>query len=235
MAKTILGVGVTTGGLGGYAPQVNHTGFIELRDKRLFFSQREMGLFIPKTLRGGYGVLEAGTVLAEDTNTGFLVPYTPDAILATDAGRIMLAADHTTAVTFKIWAEDRGKLQKDDVIVLTDSDGTYEAATVASVALDANGRTATVTVSAATVTVGGFTVAKSANAYLKAGSSGKYSVAKYVLDQDQFTGDFDNPNGALTSVFLSNGVIYKDSLVGADATALTALSGVVDGKFVIFK
>lgn len=235
MAKTILGVGVTTGGLGGYAPQVNHTGFIELRDKRLFFSQREMGLFIPKTLRGGYGVLEAGTVLAEDTNTGFLVPYIPDAIGSGDLGRVMLATDNITATTFKIWAEDRGKLEKDDDIVLTDSDGTYEVATVASVVLDANGRTATVTVSAATTTVGGFTVAKSANAYLKAGSSGKYSVAKYVLDQDQFTGDFDNPNGALTSVFLSNGVIYKDSLVGADATALTALSGVVDGKFVIFK
>jgi hypothetical protein len=235
MAKPILGVGVTTGGLGGYTPQVNHTGFIEIREKRLFFSQREAGLFIPKTLRGGYGELEAGTILAEDTNTGFLVPYIPDDILATDVGRIMLAADHDVATTFKIWAEDRGKLKVGDVVVLTDSDDVYEEATVSGVALDANGRTATVTVSAATTTVGGFTVAKSGNAYLKAGASGKRSTAKYVLDQDQFTGDFDNPNGGLTSVFLSNGIIYKDSLVGADATALSALSGVVDGQFVIFK
>ena len=235
MAKPILGVGVTNGGLGGYTPQVNRTGYVELREKRLFFSQREMGLFIPKTLRGGYGDVPAGTILAEDTNSGFLVPYVPDAIGAGDIGRIMLATDNITATTFKIWAEDRGKFKAADVIGLTDSDGAYEEATVSSVVLDANEKMATVTLGGATVTVGGFTVAKSANAYLKAGPSGKRSVAKYVLDQDSYTGDYDNPNGAQTSVFMSNGVIYKDSLVGADATALTALSGVTDGQFVIFK
>ena len=235
MAKPILGVGVTNGGLGGYTPQVNRTGYVELREKRLFFSQREMGLFIPKTLRGGYGDLAAGTVMAEDALSGTLIPYIPDVISAEDPGRIMLASDNITATTFKIWAEDRGKLKAGDGIVLTDTDGTYEAAAVSSVVLDENGRMATVTLSAATTTVGGFTVAKSANCYLVAGSSGKRSDAKYILDQDSYTGDYDNPNGAQASVFLSNGIIYKDSLVGADATAITALNGVVDGQFVIFK
>ena len=235
MAKPIIGIGTTNAGLGGYIPQVNRTGFTELREKRLFFSQREMGLFIPKTLRGGYGDLEAGTVMAEETLTGLLVPYIPDTISAADVGRIMLVSDNVEATTFKIWKEDIGKLEVDSVIILTDSDGAYEEGVVASIVADAGGRSYTVTLDDATTTSGGFTVAKSACCYLKAGASGKKSTAKYVLDQHSFTGDHDNPNGALASVFLSNGIIYKDSLVGADATAIAALNGVVDGQFVIFK
>ena len=77
--------------------------------------------------------------------------------------------------------------------------------------------------------------AKKANCYLKSGASGKRSTAKYLLDQDSYTGGHDNPNGALTSVFLSNGIVYKASCSGLDATALSALNGVEDGMFAIFK
>ena len=236
MAKVAMGVGVTNAGLGGYTPQINRGGYTSLREKRLFKSQREAGLFLEKMVRGGYGEIPAGTILAEMTAAPYdLVPYVPDVIAATDKGRIMLVTDNITATTFKIWKEDMAKLKAADVVVMTDTDGTYEEATVSTVALDADGRLATVTLSAATVTVGGFTVAKSANCYQKAGSAGKRSTAKYMLDQDVFTGEIDNPNGAQTSVFISNGIVYKEALVNLDATAATSLGAVVDGNLVIFK
>lgn len=232
MSKAILGIGRTNGGLGGYTPQVNHTGFTELREKRLFFSQREIGLFLMKTVRGGYGEVPAGTILAEDTNSGFLVPYIPDTISAENIGRLMLVTGCNATNTFQIWKEDSGKIKAGDVIVLTDTDGTYEEATVLSMA-KVNDRIHSVTLSGNTT--GNFELAKSACCYLKAGTSGKRSVAKYVLDQDTFAGEYDNPNGAQVSVFVSNGVLYGSSLIGHDATAATALGSVTDGQFVIIK
>ena len=235
MSDKIIGLNVTTAGIGGDLPQINHVMGPQFREKRLFFSEPEIALIIQKNVRGGYGDLEAGTVMAVETLTGFLVPYLPDTIRAADVGRIMLVSDNVTATTFKIWKEDIGKLDVDSAIVLTDSDGAYEAAVVASIVADAGGRTYTVTLDAATTTVGGFTVAKSACCYLTAGASGKFSTAKYVLDQHLSTGDYTNPNGAHTSVVVSNAILYKDAMIGADATALTALSGVVDGPYVILK
>ena len=51
--KPIIGIGSTSGGLGGFVPQVNRTGYTSLRERKLFYSQREVGLFLPKTILGG--------------------------------------------------------------------------------------------------------------------------------------------------------------------------------------
>ena len=234
MAKPILGIGVTNAGLGGYVPQVNRTGFTEIRERKLFFSQRELGLFIPKTLRGGFGDLPMGTVMAEDTNSGLLVPYIPDVIdLEKDLGRIELVTGCNAASTFQIWTEDSGKLKVGDVIVLTDTDAAYEEATVSALAAYDDKRW-TVTLSGNTTA--NFEVgAKKANCYLKSGASGKRSTAKYLLDQDSYTGGYDNPNGSLSSVFISNGIVYKAACTGLDSAALSSLGGVEDGMFAIFK
>ena len=233
MAKPIVGIGATNAGLGGFVPQVNRTGYTSKRERKLFHSQREKALFLPKTVRGGYGELPMGTVMAEDTNTGLLVPYIPDTLSATDLGRIMLVTGCNATNTFQIWTEDSSKIKSGDVIILTDTDGVYEQATVSSVVKYDDKRY--------TVTLSGNTVAnieigaKLGNCYLKAGTTGKYSVAKYVMDQDTFAGYYDNPNGAITSVFVSNGILYTVACTGLDATAITALGGVSDGQFTIFK
>ena len=234
MAKAVLGVGVTSAGLGGNSPQFNRTGYVELREKRLFYSKTDAALLLPKTFRGGYGQLEAGTVMAEETATGLLVPCPQDTLLATDVGRIMLISGCNAAATFTIWREDSGKIKSGDVIVLTDGDNAYEQATVSTVAPTADERIYTVTLSA--VTTGNFETAKSASCYLKAGTTGKLSTAKYILDQEVYTGDYTNPSAnALGSVFISHGIVYKDALVNYDSTAATALGGITDGIYVIFK
>ena len=231
--KPIIGIGSTSGGLGGFTPQVNRTGYTSLRERKLFYSQREVGLFVPKTIRGGYGELPMGTVMAEDVTSGFLVPYVPDTIALTDLGRIFLVTGCNASNTFQIWAEDSAKIKATDVIVLTDTDGTYEQATVSSV-VKYDDRRYTVTLSANTT--GNFEIgAKNGNCYLKAGASGKMSTAKFLLDQDTYAGDYTNATGALASVFLSNGVVYANACTGLDTTAATALGATIDGPLAYFK
>lgn len=46
--KPIIGIGSTSGGLGGFVPQVNRTGYTSLRERKLFYSQREVGLLCLK-------------------------------------------------------------------------------------------------------------------------------------------------------------------------------------------
>ena len=235
MDNRIIGPGITKAGLGGDKPQFNTTGKIQFRGKRLFFSRPEQALILQKMLKGGYGDLEEGTVMAVHTTTGLLYPYIPDTFSASDVGRIMLVTDNITSATFMVWKEDAGKLAAGDVIVLWDTDGTYEEATVSTVADSGDGRRYTVTLSAATATAGGFIVSKSACCWLKGGSAGKRSDAKFILDAFTSTGDIENPNGAFSSVVVSNAILYADGLVGADATALTALGAVTDSPYVILK
>ena len=231
--KPIIGIGSTSGGLGGFTPQVNRTGFTSLRERKLFYSQREVGLFVPKTLRGGYGELPMGTVLSEDVTSGFLVPYVPTVISATDLGRIFLVTGCNATNTFQIWAEDSAKIKAADVIILTDTDGTYEQATVTSV-LKYDDRRYTVTLTANTT--GNFEIgAKLGNCYLKSGAAGKFSDAKFLLDQDTYAGDYTNPSGAITSVFISNGVVYVNACTGLDTAAATSLGATIDGPLAYFK
>ena len=233
MGKAIIGLGSTTGGLGGFTPQVNRTGYTSLREKKLFKSQREIALIGEKTMRGGYGELPAGTVVAEDVTSGLMVPYIPTTIAATDLGRIFLVTGCNATNTFQIWAEDSAKIKAADVIILTDTDGTYEQATVSSV-VKYDDRRYTVTLSGNTT--GNFEIGvKLGNCYLKSGSAGKFSDAKFVLDQDTFVGDYMNPNGALTSVLISNAILYANSCVGLDAAAATALGATIDGPLAYFK
>lgn len=233
MAKPIIGLGTTTGGLGGFTPQVNRSGYTSLRGKKLFKSQREIALIGEKTMRGGYGEIPAGTVVAEDVTSGFMVPYIPTTIAATDIGRIFLVTGCNASNTFQIWAEDSAKIKAGDVIILTDTDGTYEQATVSTV-IKYDDRRYTVTLGANTT--GNYEIgAKLGNCYLKAGTAGKFSDAKFVMDQDTYTGDYTNANGALTSVLISNAILYVASCVGLDAAAATALGATIDGPLAYFK
>ena len=80
-----------------------------------------------------------------------------------------------------------------------------------------------------------FTVANTTNAYVKADTTGNYSKALYVLDRDIDTGTEEDAQGAVTSVVLSNAVLYSAALVNYDAAAETDLGSVSDGRFVILK
>lgn len=230
-----VGLNKTNAGLGGNVPQFNLTGYTNLREKRLYFSQRDIALLLGKTMKGGFGEVEMGTVLALDQNTDKLVPYVPDTISATDKGRAFLANDCDQTDNFDLPMEQSYKIQVDDVLIMTDTDGSYEEVTVSDIDRDSYDWKAVVTLTGATS--GTFTVAKKANVYPKAEDtgSGKRSKAVYVLDINIDTG-LEPQDGALVSVLLSNAIIYQDACVGMDSTAISDLGNVSsDGQFYILK
>lgn len=231
-----IGPNKTTAGLGGQTPQQNLTGYTRVTRKEIFYSLREIALLIPKTLRGGFGALEAGQVLSEDTNTNYLVPYVPDDISEDHKGRTMLMSDCDTSASVVIPLEESYRFEAGDDVVLTDSDDSYETAEIDSIDRTSSKYKATITLTGAVS--GTFTTAKDANVYHKAGASGKYSTAEYILDQSVLTGEGEDTTkiGVQSSVLLSNAVIYSGQCVDMDSQAMTDLGNVSeDGQFYIVK
>ena len=82
-----------------------------------------------------------------------------------------------------------------------------------------------------------FTAVLFGNVYVKsaAEASTPFAGAKFILDADIDTGTGEFAVGALTSVVLSNAILYTASLIGLDAAAKTDLGSVDDGRFTILK
>src|SRR6056297_1820314 len=121
-------------GAAGNSPQQSIRGYTPVFYKRLYKSPREVALLLDKTIRSGYGVLEAGTVMAVDQNdTDQLVPYTPDSISTTDVSRVFLLTDCDASDNFYVDMLESYKLAVDDEITFTDSDGAYETETISAI------------------------------------------------------------------------------------------------------
>lgn len=225
-------------GAAGNAPQQSIRGYTPLFQKRLYKSPREVALLLDKTLRSGYGVLEAGTVLAVDQNdTDQLVPYTPDTIGTTDVSRVFLMTDCDASDNFYVDMLESYKLAVGDTITLTDSDGTYESEDISAIDRSSYDNKAKITLDASTAAT--FTVARDANCYVKAADEAdgnKRSDAAYILDMEVDTGAGQYAAGGLASVVLSNAILYQDALVGMDSSAITDLGNVSsDGVYYILK
>jgi len=226
-------------GLSGSVPQMNHqpegSG-----TKALFHSVRDIALILSKTLQGGYGVLKAGTILAEGNVSKLLVPYIGSAAVDTDnVGRSSVIENVPNGTTCKITIADSYKFQVgDNLMLVRNNSGTpvYHAGG-AITAIDNTTSKVFATVTFTTTTGGtSFTVVAGTAVYVAAGTSTRFSTAKYILDKDVDTGSGEDTRamGANTSVVISNAVLYSTSLVNCDTTAVSAL-GVEDGRFLILK
>lgn len=227
-------------GLGGSTPQVVHNG--EGRGiKRLFFSQRIIALIKDKTFAPGYGILRAGTVVAENAsaagNKGLLVPFVPaygSMVFGTDAaiGVAPMIADGATGHVY-VTIEDSYKFIVGDQIYFqnTAGDGLVDCGVITAIDRT-DPRRADIACGAYTAT--NATLAKSAYVYIKTGAT-PFSIAKYILDKDIDTGTGEDAVGALGSVVLSNAMLYTGSLINATAPALTSLGAITDGPHTIIK
>jgi len=205
------------GSFGGSTPQMNRypegPGI-----KRLFHSRREQALIIDKTCKKGFGQLKAGTVLAVDADS-MCIPYVPATVVA--------GADSALGC-IPILAVNDGEIQipKGYGGILTVDDILREV-----------GQTVDITVEA--ITFGDYYDTITVDEY-SALNAGEFlfvkggATAKYILDQDVDTGFGEDAVGANTSVVLSNAVLYKNSMINLDNTAIAAL-GIVDGQFFILK
>lgn len=210
--------------------------------KALFHSVRDIALIIDKTVSKGYGYLKAGTVMAVNASNaggvGKLVPYVPistSVVLGADSaiGVAPIVVDCTSGHVF-VSLQDAYKFEVgDDLILDNDSD---EGPVVAAAITDIDVTTSTIYADITTTAFshGNFTVAKKAYAYVKTYANDPYTIAAYVLDKDIDTGVGSTALGALSSVVVSNCVLYKNSMTNLTAAAITAL-GSVDGRFLIMK
>lgn len=226
----------TTAGLGGSIPQLNR-GADTPGYKPLYHSLPEVALIIDKTLKAGYGVLRAGTVAAVAGN--YLVPYTQDDHDNADVTRAYLVTDGANGANVcYVTQTDSYKFAVGDTIMLVrDNAGApdyHDGGAITAIDRTTESFRAKITFT----TVFGaatFTTANKANCYVKAGTNAKGSKAVYVIDQDIDTGTGEDAKGALTSVCVSNAVLYKNNMTNLDSSAVTDLGGVVDGRFFILK
>jgi hypothetical protein len=210
--------------------------------KALFHSVRDIALIIDKTVQGGFGYLKAGTVMAINLSTeggnGKLVPYVPisTSVVLGEISAIGIAPvvlDCTAGHVF-VSIEDSYKFEVGDDIYLDNDSDEGPILAEAITAIDRTTSSLYADITTTTFAHGNFTVAKKAYAHVKAGTSGEYTTAAYVLDKDVDTGVGSEALGALTSVVVSNCVLYKNSMYNLTAAAITSL-GVVDGRFFIMK
>lgn len=208
--------------------------------KRLFFSRRDQALIKDKTLAPGYGVLAAGTIMAENIsaagNKGLLVPYVPvfgSMVLGADSaiGVAPMVANGATGFVY-VSNDDAAKFVIGDELYYQNTAGDGLVACGAISAIAVGTLYATITVAAYVAT--NATVAKGAYVFVKSGLT-PFSTAKYMLDSDVDTGVGEDAEGALAPVFLSNAIIYTASMVNATTEAIAALGGVVDGPHIVFK
>jgi len=212
--------------------------------KALYFSKPEYAHLTPgKEIAAGYGVLQAGTVLAENLsaagNVGKLVPYVITDHLVDAVGRCYVLADvANAATTLRVAMEDSYRfVVGDDLIIVSNSGGSPAYNNLGAItAIDRTTSSVWATITFTTALSGAtFTIANKTAVYVETGASGKYSTAKYVLDQAVDTGVGSTANGALSSVILGNAVLNKGALVSYDTAAKSDLSAVEDGNYVYIK
>ena len=214
-----IGIGKTTAGRSGNVPQVNITGYHREVQKRLFYSRREQALILEKTVRGGFGILEMGQVMTQVHGVDYIVPYGAggQSAIASNASagqnKVLLALSEQ----YKFAAGEAVTVVDDNenenaVIDTAEVSGEYFALTLESVLSNS------------------YTTAADGYVKHRAGSN------LYVMDQEIDCGDDNNAlEGALTSVVISNAVLYQDAVIGMDNTALTFLNGLEDGIFYVIR
>ncbi len=236
-----IGIGKTTAGLGGAVPQVNLTGMTRTVKKRLFFSRRESALLLEKTVRGGFGHLDVGTVMAVLAGDDRIVPF---AAFTTTTDHSPIGKSYLTAnaagngadATCRISLSDSYRFAVGDTCVLYSNNGAgvWERCTILTI--NRTGTTALITMSA-NITSAQFTTAQNACLMHRTGAAADDTTALdnstfYILDQDIDTGEGEDTvtlNGALASVVVSNAVLYEDVIENINATVLTRIGMTLDG------
>lgn len=232
---------MASGAIGGSTPQLNRGPELP-GHKALYYSIREIALIKDKSVQAGYGVLRAGTIMAENISAaggkGLLVPCATTLFTVGDVGRAFALVDvgNGTAI-ISVTMEDSYKFKVGDDLILANNDGGGEyknGGAIKTIDRTTKPHYAIITFTTNVDTVN-YTVANACCCYVEAGDATKLSTAKYILDKDIDTGAGEIAKGAITPVLVSNAILYTNSLVNFDAAAETALGTVDDGQHTILK
>ena len=221
---------------GGDTPNVLHGGQKDYKD---IYFQEEGKLVVPVSLQAGYGTVEAGTVIAENTsaagNDGKFVPYDPDATITgteENTGRANLV-QNTGGATSDLYVTipDSYKFAVGDDVFIED-DTTAEENLRAITAIDRTTYTHMAKITITTQTGGtSFTTARFA--YINVEGA---KTAKGILERTVDTGVGSTAKGALGVILVANAVLYTGMLNNLDTNAKSDLANVATfGRYTILK
>jgi hypothetical protein len=206
--------------------------------KQLYKSNPEAALRTDVTIQAGYGILEKGTVLAENVsaagNVGKFVPYNPTTFTGaeTHPGRAYLVQDGAALGSdVYVTMNDSYKFAVGDDLIINDDTTTAEnLGAITAIDRTTYPHMAKITFTTA-VGATAFTTARFAYVCVEAGTSNNYSDAVCILEKSVDTGSGSGSAGANADVILKNALLYEGLLTNCDSTAKTALSASSFGQF----
>jgi hypothetical protein len=210
--------------------------------KNIYYSRPEIALVLDVTLQAGYGLLDAGTVLAKNLsaagNAGKYVPYNPTLWTGVEnhPGRAFLVAAGTNATnSLYVTMDDSYKfLVGDDICIGDNVTADENLGKITAIDRTTYPHMAVIT-STANIGSTAFTVARKAYVCVEAGASNGFSVAVAMLAKSVDTGTGVNAQGAVSPIIISNAVLYTGMLTNCDAAAITALGIVAFGQYSAMK
>lgn len=209
--------------------------------KPIFHSEREIALVMDKTVKPGFGVLRAGTVMSLVYNGDKLVPYPTTTRNAEVVARAFAVSDMANeADAIRVTLQDSYKFSVGDHVFICNNSasGVYtDGGAITAIDRTTYPNFAEITFTNAIGDVATYSVANAACIYHKGDTAEADGVeANYILDKDVDTGIGENAVGAVCSVVVSNAVLNYGNLVNLDAGAITDLGAVADGtRFLILK
>jgi hypothetical protein len=223
----------------GDAPHIKR-GF-QVDPKRLFFKGENGCLKKVVTIVPGYGILEAGTLLGQITESASrlsqFVPYAiaaPTKALPFIAGAYVLEDGGQTDTTIKVTMPDSYKFAVGDHLAAVDSDATPIDLGAIS-AIDRTTYTHYAVITVAEVDLRGITVANGGMIFIQTQTGTPWTNAIGILVEGVDTGEGADAVGAQGTIVISNAMLYKGLLPNYDAGALTDLSGIISGQYLVLK
>lgn len=210
--------------------------------KRLFYSNESIALKKLVTLVPGYGILEAGTIVAKITeSTTRLGQYVPYAIAAPAlnmpffGGAYLLQDEAAGATTLRVTVKDSYKFAVGDHIAVDDNNSSpVDLGAITAIDRTTSAIYATITFTTAS-DLSGLDMANASVVYIQSQLTTPFSCAVGVLGEGVDTGEGEEAVGGQGMCVFSNVMLYKGLLPNYDADALTDLSGISDGQVIILK
>jgi hypothetical protein len=211
--------------------------------KEIYKSDPMIALRTDRTIQAGYGVLDAGTILAENLsaagNDGKLVPYNPTSFTGAEdhPGRAYLVTNSGTTDKFVyVTMDDSYKFAVGDDLIINDNTTSAEnLGAITAIDRTSEPHRAKIT---ATAAIGGtaFTVARKAYVCVEAGdNTNNYSDAVAILEKTVDTGTGENSQGAVADVIYGNCLLYEGLLTNLDSAAKTDLSASSKGQLLMIR
>ena len=215
------------GYLNGDIPQINRTAPVAYPHFYTDGFPNDSTMYASLKMKKGYGLVLAGTVVAEDAN-GEFVPYVKTTYSDDVATSPVLVDVVDTATTVTVIEAESYKYVVGDVLILGEDTPSYHDGGAITDITVTNGQAVITFTNAVSGT--DFSVANNAHVYVKTGTSGKFSTAVTTVDRNVDTGYGADALGGQASAVLSNAMAYEEAFINLDDAAKTALGIVTFGK-----